>query len=429
MPDFPSLPYSSNTFAPSWLIIPSNVERRRRSNHGFIATREYTNYVLYHDRGGKSSNKIIAGWRDPSNYSRRQAISTREKSCDLIISSTEYLKNSDLHQSIALAAWNRVAPSGGTPVPWFDGINATDAPDLSSFLIKNLIRMSEVKALNDIAGAKANLGEFMATIRQSADMFATRAIKLLRYIRKFKSGRFLKDIFDYSPARTYAEVASGRLPKRIADAWLEFHYGWKPLAQDVWGMSDLILQQLAENKPLFVHGRGKGFESSAGSLTCPTRLNSAAATGVAFSCEAKVGVKTVLSAYVDPDAVGRLANQAGLINPASLAWELVPYSFVLDWIVPIGSFLSALQAPVGLKFRGGTTTIRYYRRVEGQSLPDSSMDGKSQAKFVTEISGFTRTKLASFPTPVPYVKPFYTGGDRWATIASLLVNIQQQFRR
>lgn len=39
----------------------------------------------------------------------------------------------------------------------------------------------------------------------------------------------------------------------------------------------------------------------------------------------------------------------GLLNPASLAWELVPLSFVVDWIVPVGPFLEAMTAGVGIE--------------------------------------------------------------------------------
>lgn len=43
-----------------------------------------------------------------------------------------------------------------------------------------------------------------------------------------------------------------------------------------------------------------------------------------------------------------LASQLGLTNPASVAYELVPYSFVLDWVLPLGPFLSSLTDFSGL---------------------------------------------------------------------------------
>jgi hypothetical protein len=40
-----------------------------------------------------------------------------------------------------------------------------------------------------------------------------------------------------------------------------------------------------------------------------------------------------------------------------VAWELVPFSFVLDWFIPIGSYLSQLDASAGMEFLGGSTTV------------------------------------------------------------------------
>jgi len=37
-----------------------------------------------------------------------------------------------------------------------------------------------------------------------------------------------------------------------------------------------------------------------------------------------------------------------LTNPALVAWELVPFSFVADWFVPIGSWLTAIAPLIGI---------------------------------------------------------------------------------
>ena len=48
-------------------------------------------------------------------------------------------------------------------------------------------------------------------------------------------------------------------------------------------------------------------------------------------------------------------------NPLLTAWELVPYSFVVDWFIPIGDFLSQFSASHGLQYVSGTsvTYIKY----------------------------------------------------------------------
>jgi hypothetical protein len=46
-----------------------------------------------------------------------------------------------------------------------------------------------------------------------------------------------------------------------------------------------------------------------------------------------------------------------------VAWELVPYSFVVDWFLPIGSWINSLDATIGFEFRGISQT--YFEMIEG----------------------------------------------------------------
>jgi hypothetical protein len=55
-----------------------------------------------------------------------------------------------------------------------------------------------------------------------------------------------------------------------------------------------------------------------------------------------------------------LANKLGFVNPAVIAWELVPFSFVVDWFVPVGNFLSQWTDFVGLSLQNGYTTKSAY---------------------------------------------------------------------
>ena len=51
-----------------------------------------------------------------------------------------------------------------------------------------------------------------------------------------------------------------------------------------------------------------------------------------------------------------LANRLGIINPQTWLWDNVPWSFVVDWWLPVGSFLSNLTALVGLTLDGASVT-------------------------------------------------------------------------
>lgn len=55
-----------------------------------------------------------------------------------------------------------------------------------------------------------------------------------------------------------------------------------------------------------------------------------------------------LRCRIDNDAVAAF-QQMGLVNPALVAWELVPYSFVFDWFISVGDWLTAVSALQGLE--------------------------------------------------------------------------------
>lgn len=87
-----------------------------------------------------------------------------------------------------------------------------------------------------------------------------------------------------------------------------------------------------------------------------------------------VSAKSVLTTrcyYVKESSALRQAAQWNLgINPLLTAWELVPYSFVVDWFIPIGDFIGQFGSSVGLKFISGTTA--YFEKCELERKRSSS---------------------------------------------------------
>lgn len=54
----------------------------------------------------------------------------------------------------------------------------------------------------------------------------------------------------------------------------------------------------------------------------------------------------------------------GLTNPLEVTWELLPFSFVADWFLPIGDYVSILDSTLGYILKGGTNTVS--RRIQGK---------------------------------------------------------------
>lgn len=102
------------------------------------------------------------------------------------------------------------------------------------------------------------------------------------------------------------------------------------------------------------------------------------------------------------------ASSSGLINPLSIAWEVVPFSFVLDWFIPIGATLQAITASVGLTFNAGWSSMKTDWTENIRRRVDEYAPGESFSAFVTpghlqcKFYEFRRQCHTGFPLPKLY---------------------------
>lgn len=125
---------------------------------------------------------------------------------------------------------------------------------------------------------------------------------------------------------------------KASDLWLELHFGWAPLLSDV---STLLSMKTSS---AFVPTKVKA--------TCVedvTWTKSGGEWSYGVIERGSMTIRHTLGAKVtvrNQDLFN--AEQAGLLNPLAIAWELVPFSFVVDWFTSLGSVLSSLSDFAGL---------------------------------------------------------------------------------
>lgn len=215
---------------------------------------------------------------------------------------------------------------------------------------------SITKSLNKIADQKANMSENLATFGQTVRLLTDPIKGVISLTQKLRAD---KDIWPLIK-QSYRAWARGKVAKKLTDPYLAYVYGVVPLLQDIHGILELAQSQ--SKQPLLFHGSAtarRTYNASDFGKWNPTYDRGEWWTG--NSTESRT--RTTLWAKLSDEFSGtRVLNQLGLVNPASLVWELVPYSFVIDWLLPVGPVLSALTAPAGLDFVGGSTS----RRVRAQ---------------------------------------------------------------
>lgn len=271
------------------------------------------------------------------------------------------------------------------------------------------------KALNKIADQKVNLGENLATAGQTFRMFSSKAKLLndaLHYAKRVKSWRkFLqKSARDLRRAGPLTVAAS---------EYLAYIYGLKPLCEDVYTLAKLFQEQTGKTLLLKSQAKSHRMVPARPKQLGPFSYSSARRT----SGESRQRVSCTIWARIDPNWQGlRSLNQLGLLNPLGLAWDLVPYSFVVDWFLPVGPVLYALTAPAGLIFVDGSIACRNsetigidWRATPGAINYDESKKGpkfENILRVTMNYELYTRQVLTSWPTPGLWFDQNPLRGDR-----------------
>jgi hypothetical protein len=205
------------------------------------------------------------------------------------------------------------------------------------------------KLLSRIKGHDFDLGVNIGQMGQTVNLLAGTLGSLGRAALALKRGDFASAARQLGarprPSKLEAKDVSGR--------WLELQYGWLPLISDSFEAAKAFEE--ISNGP-----RRTTFKASV-SQPLLEELSISAAN---FSCVVK-GRKSRRLQYEMYEEMS--ANrQLGLYDPMSIAWELTPWSFVVDWFVPVGTYLDNLNQ---IPHLSGRWLINDYCKYEMQS-PD-----------------------------------------------------------
>lgn len=196
------------------------------------------------------------------------------------------------------------------------------------------------KFKSEVQGETSSLGIAFAQWKQSWGMVANRAYQLAKAAKSLYRGRFREflDVLGIRPKARHKRKKRARA-SQAASLWLEYSFGWKPLAGDIYN----AFLQLEEPIPVddFAAAKMTVLESEVAHIYTVTRVMLSQSATISLS---------------NPNLY--LANQLGLVNIGEVVFDGVPFSFVLDWFTDCQLWISSFSDWVGLRVDYPATSLQ-----------------------------------------------------------------------
>jgi len=261
------------------------------------------------------------------------------------------------------------------------------------------------KLRDKMQGSDFNMSVFLGEGHQALELIAGSAVKIAKSLFHLRKGdvagatRSLLEGTSRAPLNPYKN--GGRYlqkwikptAKNLSGHWLELQYGWLPLLDDAKSGAEFLAHKLSvpaqqsyrmsvrreEDQSRFtvldnVGGVLKGVHSSA------SRYH-------------QRFLKVVVTEHPS------MLAQLGLLDPQLVAWELVPFSFVADWFIPIGSYLEARAISSAVVGKYVTTDKKH-----GRTHPIDGEGYFPSANYTFKQTTMTRVISAAPKIPLPEFK-------------------------
>lgn len=280
--------------------------------------------------------------------------------------------------------------SGGILSPNVIGVNVANYPYLDALYNQALDK------LTDQVRGDLDISVDLAEAHKTREMFnATRSIE--NYTKTF--------------------VRRFGILKVASNAWLEYTYGIKPLLSTIYGAAEENIRVVL-NKTARFRARATDYwdPQTADVPTLWGRITVPLDPG-RWKASVTVGVD-VRTEQFDP-------SRWSSLNPVSIAWELMPYSFVVDWFYNVGGYLRNMETAFlnSSKFRSGYKTTLQAGETGMRIVKNVTNTNPTDVSLYTgtiKIVNINRALLTSYPRPLLPSFKASLGSRRLVSAAALL---------
>lgn len=275
-------------------------------------------------------------------------------------------------------------------VPWSSHVSESD--------IEGLASIAFVQAVARAKGSAISGGESLAEFGETLRMLRSPQRAILEV-----GGRMLDFVRRRNPRNARA-VAQAK-----ADAWLQYRYGMLPAVRDAQTLIEqahILRCEIGKQRRVAragsVHELQKQAQfTRAQFLVGPSGLYATGRWTVDDKIRASAGIIYELDARKISDNISAFFGLRASDLPVT-AWNLIPFSFVADWSLNVGDWLTAITPQPGFHTLGSwTTTVHDRTRTYDPGVAEYKYNSKYDAGYyggsLTKETTIIRVKTPQLP--------------------------------
>jgi len=251
----------------------------------------------------------------------------------------------------------------------------------SNIDLSHVVSDARGKILDKVKRQNVNLAQTLVEYRQSADLLLKLSQELLqgwRALRRFHFGELLHNL---------------RKDKGFSKKWIEYQFGILPLVSDLDGTLKSLADKISKGTYVFVQASATDWGTRKTTVKDPEgQFFFEDAVTITHTCK-------INARYMVKDDKLEDLKRFGFLNAPALGWELVPFSFVVDWLLPVGDYLNRLDA------LAGTTDFSFNQseQIMEAAVRTSTSDGATATgRSTRRLRSINNTSLS---IPLPRYEP------------------------
>lgn len=278
-------------------------------------------------------------------------------------------------------SWN-----DGSALPMFKGMNGTDS----------IITLPLSWVLSEIESRGIDPRIFVSAAAAKVYSEGWDALTFIaefgKVVAMFKSAipRFIRLITDYR--REVSLAAASKAAYRSFDEWLKGRYGWRILVYDIIDINKAIVKLGEDDRTRSSHRTGTTIKVETGSSGLYE--DNTLRIEHLQTITADISIRGSVVADFEPSII--------TLNPILTAWELIPYSFVLDWFVQIGQWIETMSfLAVADKYTASYGIYASINQTETVEQTLKSNPGGFQYDYATfDQMGYVNTATVKLRQPI-----------------------------